>query len=215
MTSLKYRFWCELVVALDGEAAISLAAEPATTPRLAIRWMRWHAIHAAEQLDLAPEDPLHLGALRIGLSADTDPTQALRTWEADGQEHERAMAALRDGERCELIFGFPFVSLTAVPLNVAPRRLREQRPLVPPRPPEDSAALAWSPADAGHGSLRRTRSCLHPPTICTTENGVIKCPCGAQQYPAYDALGGLALGVGDRTPPRSSMRITPVAVLTR
>ncbi|MFF7022718.1 hypothetical protein ACFY97_17165 [Streptomyces klenkii] len=118
MNRPRYRFWCELHgLAKDGSRrSLPLAGEPTKTPRLAVRWLRWHALYAANRLDPAPEDPQHLGFLRAGYSATRpDPTQILRAWESNVRAHEQAMAELRNGEPYALIVA-PYAFLTAAPL---------------------------------------------------------------------------------------------------
>ncbi|MEV4434471.1 hypothetical protein [Streptomyces sp. NPDC049585] len=117
MSRPSYRYWCELHgLARDGSRLLALAGEPTKTPRLAVRWLRWHALYAANRLDPAPEDPHHLGLLRAGYPASRpDPTQILRAWEGDIQAHEQAMAELRNGESFALVVA-PFAFLTAAPL---------------------------------------------------------------------------------------------------
>lgn len=48
--------------------------------------------------------------------------------------------------------------------------------------------------------------CAHPPKLCTSEAGVITCRCGAQSFPDYQALGGIALDIGERLPEQPAGR---------
>lgn len=125
-----YRYWCEMnAESADGSRTVPFVGEPATTPRLAIRWLRRHALCAAQRIDPAPGDALHLGAIAAGHPLDeADPVQILRAWEVDIAAHERAMDELRAGARFELAVADPYVSLTVTPLHFKARQLREARP---------------------------------------------------------------------------------------
>lgn len=195
---LEYRFWCELIAAIGSESITSLAGEPTTTPRLAVRWLRWHAILLADRLDPAPGDPLRLGVLRLGLPVGTpDPAQALRSWAADDRQYEHAMERLRDKKRLEITVGLPLVKLTAYSLD-------QPAPSSRPRPPDIPAVspcVEWRPAGAGHRLLHRPIPCSHPSTAWLTDRGVATCRCGVQRYATYQALGSKSLNVAARPPP--------------
>jgi hypothetical protein len=72
-------FWIQALAYLPGEnRTIPLGISHATTPRLALRWIRHRAAHIADQLDPAEAAPV-------------------RHWLNDHQEHEHALAALAHG----------------------------------------------------------------------------------------------------------------------
>ncbi|MEX2982814.1 hypothetical protein [Streptomyces sp. C36] len=88
-------------------------------------------MYAAQRIDPAPEDVLHLGAITAGRPlGEGNSVQILRIWEADVAAHERAMDELRAGARVELVVTGPYVSLTATPLHPKARQLREARTFV-------------------------------------------------------------------------------------
>lgn len=203
----EYRYWCELQAArFDEPEAMTLAAEPTTTPRLTLRWLQWHADRAAQELDPAPGDPHRLAALRVGLPAAwPDVTQSLRAWVADHDHHEHVLAELRAGRAYTLRASAPFVSLTAAPL-----REPHEPPLGDPRTPRTTAEVPGGlppsppvPQRAPHGTVR----CPHPPERCTTTDSLIICRCGARRFPDYHALGVAALDIGGR--PASSTATQP------
>jgi hypothetical protein len=79
-SSLAAGYWCEaMAYTPDSGRAIWLGSHPATTPRLALRWLRNRACDIADQLDAAAVRPA-------------------RDWIADVREHDRALLALRRGE---------------------------------------------------------------------------------------------------------------------
>ncbi len=75
-----FNYWCEAVAHVrDSGHAHLLSTQPASTPRLALRWLRGRVRDVAEQLDPAPARPAS-------------------HWLDDQVEHERALSALAAGE---------------------------------------------------------------------------------------------------------------------
>ena len=73
-------YWAQATAhALEDGRIIWLGAHPATTPRLALRWLHHRARDIADQLD----------------SAEARPA---RHWIDDQAEHERALSALTSGQ---------------------------------------------------------------------------------------------------------------------
>ncbi|MCC3767994.1 hypothetical protein [Streptomyces sp. UNOC14_S4] len=115
-------------MSVDGARIVPLAGEPVTTPRLTVRWLRWHALRAAERIDPASADALDQGVSVAGLPVSRKvPVQVLLGWEANVAAHERVMDELRAGARFELRLTTPFVSFTATPLHPRAKQLREVR----------------------------------------------------------------------------------------
>lgn len=78
--ALGSELWCEAIAYTSLGPAVWLGAKPATTPRLALRWLRSRAQDIADQLDLASAWPL-------------------RAWADDLGEQDRALLSLRQGGR--------------------------------------------------------------------------------------------------------------------
>lgn len=76
----RYAYWCEALAHTpeDGRT-FALGGRPASTPRLAVRWLHSRTHEIADQLD--PPLAYHV-----------------RHWLAHLPEHERALALLRQGE---------------------------------------------------------------------------------------------------------------------
>ncbi|WP_127356061.1 hypothetical protein [Actinacidiphila soli] len=72
-------YWCEVIAYTphDGRA-FWLGSHPATTPRLALRWLHERGYHVADQLDPHAALPVH-------------------HWVTDQREHERALSHLAQG----------------------------------------------------------------------------------------------------------------------
>ncbi|MFD4629286.1 hypothetical protein ACFVYR_05205 [Streptomyces sp. NPDC058284] len=102
-------YWCE-VVARCPEAAGEwfLGGYQAGSPRLAVRWLRMHAIRLANALDPIPETcPFPGGALRATDPGNPNPGHVFREWSRDLRVQERQMAALRTGEPFTVQAGGP------------------------------------------------------------------------------------------------------------
>ncbi len=78
--TLRYGYWCEAIAHTHQDNRVFwLGSHPASTPRLALRWLRSRVQDVTDQLDPAPARPaLH--------------------WLGDHAEHERALASLAGGE---------------------------------------------------------------------------------------------------------------------
>ncbi|MCQ4044673.1 hypothetical protein ACFOSC_17985 [Streptantibioticus rubrisoli] len=75
-----FNYWCEAVARVEESGHTHLlSTQPASTPRLALRWLRGRVRDVAEQLDPAPAQPASY-------------------WLDDQLEHERALSALAAGE---------------------------------------------------------------------------------------------------------------------
>ena len=80
-----FNYWCEAVAHVEeGERAHLLSTQPASTPRLALSWLRSRVRDVADQLDPGPAQPAGY-------------------WLDDQVEHERVLSALAADE------GYTFV----------------------------------------------------------------------------------------------------------
>ncbi|ARQ69928.1 hypothetical protein [Streptomyces marincola] len=72
-------YWCEAIAyTVHDSHTYWLGSHPATTPRLALRWLRTRAGHITDQLDPATAGPAH-------------------HWLTDNREHQYALDVLAEG----------------------------------------------------------------------------------------------------------------------
>ncbi|MFJ2892478.1 hypothetical protein ACIO53_41270 [Streptomyces sp. NPDC087305] len=93
-------FRCEVTAHdLSGSREVILAYYRATSPRLAVRWMRAEAQHLARLLAPAPTAP-HLRSVLLVAAGPTcpRPDADLLAWASSDAEHERALRILRAGK---------------------------------------------------------------------------------------------------------------------
>ncbi|MFD7611018.1 hypothetical protein [Streptomyces sp. NPDC059828] len=102
-------YWCEVVAYYpDGGMEWFLGGYRATSPRLAVRWLRGQALRLANALDPIPGmGPLPPEALQEANPKAPNPGHILRKWAGDQRAQDWQMAELVDGRSFAVMSGGP------------------------------------------------------------------------------------------------------------